>query len=136
VYDEDEIDDIGGFMTHWIIPCNPNYFDIIGLFHNQRLLNYNQTTDVNVGDVVYLYVGRPYSEILFECRVLEVNMPTCYIDDKQFVLDGKTYENTGRYMTLVLERKFESHELTLATLRSKGIEGSFQGPQRVSESLT
>lgn len=121
--------------TSWIIPCNVKYFDIVGLFKRQRLVCYKQSTNVQIGDTVYLYVGLPYSEVKYRCSVLEVNMPTCYIDDDEFVINGKVYLDYGRFMTLLLDQEYTSHELSLGFLHSIGIKGTVQGPMKLVKSL-
>jgi len=119
--------------TSWIVPCNVNYFDIIGVFKRQRLLNYKQSTNVEIGDTVYIYLSLPHQEIRYRCLVLEVNMPVCYIDDDDFVINGKNYLDCGRFMTLCLEREYENHELPLNLLINLGIKGVIQSPMKATD---
>jgi len=121
--------------TSWIVPCNIKYFDIIGLFKRQKLVCYKQSTNVEAGDVVFIYIGQPYSEIKYRCRVLETNMPVCYIDDDAFVINGKVYLDYGRFMTLLLEEEYMNGQMTLHALHELGIKGSIQSPMKISPSL-
>lgn len=71
----------GNNTNEWIIPANPNYFDIDEAFKNNKTIIWKQSTNIKVGDTVYLYVGSPVSAIRYKCRVEEVNIPYDYHDD-------------------------------------------------------
>lgn len=66
--------------NEWIIPANPNYFDIDEAFNNSKTIIWKQSTNIKVGDIIYLYVGSPVSAIRYKCRVEEVNIPYDYND--------------------------------------------------------
>lgn len=91
----------------WIIPGNLKYFDIIGAFNKLQNINWKQSSNVNAGDIVYIYVGKPISAIKFKCIALKVNLDKVSIDDSEFVIHGEAYENYGRYMELQLLEKYE-----------------------------
>lgn len=66
--------------NEWIIPANPNYFDIDEAFNNSKTIIWKQSTNIKVGDIIYLYVGSPVLAIRYKCRVEEVNIPYDYND--------------------------------------------------------
>ncbi|MDE5539630.1 MAG: MmcQ/YjbR family DNA-binding protein [Bacilli bacterium] len=66
--------------NEWIVPANPNYYDVINCFNNKDIVEWKQSNDIKVGDMVYLYVGSPYSAILYKCEAIEVNIPYEYKD--------------------------------------------------------
>ena len=70
----------GTSTNEWIIPANPNYFDIDEAFKNIKSIIWKQSTNIKVGDTIYLYVGSPVSAIRYKCRVEEVNIPYDYND--------------------------------------------------------
>ena len=38
--------------TQWVIPCNPAYYDVCGVFNKLDKVEWKQSTNVNVGDIV------------------------------------------------------------------------------------
>lgn len=116
-------------MKTWIIPCNPKNYDVFGAFEKFEILNWKQSSNIEIGDIVYIYTAKPYSEITHMCEVLEVNLPKTYIKDDDFIIDGKPFLNNGRYITLKLIRKVRY--FGLPELKSKGIKGSIQGPRKI-----
>jgi len=60
----------------WIVPANPKYYDIVGNWMGRDEVQWSQTANIMPGDDVYMYVGQPYSAILYHCRVIETNLPS------------------------------------------------------------
>ena len=46
-------------MKSWIIPCNLSYYNVVGAFDSLTSVDWKQSSNVEVGDIVYIYVGRP-----------------------------------------------------------------------------
>lgn len=53
----------------WLIPANPKYYDIMGAFDDQDEITWKQSTDIQVGDTVFMYVTSPVRAIIFRCKV-------------------------------------------------------------------
>lgn len=121
-------------MKKWIITCNPKLYDVVGAFEAHKRLNWKQSVNIQVGDIVYIYVGAPYSAIMYETKVLSVDQPTIKINDEEFVIDGTNFEQYGRYMELELIQKFDQNLLVLSKLKAQGLK-SVQGPSRVNPEL-
>ncbi len=64
----------------WIVPANPKYYDMLTCFKDNNEMIWKQSSDIHVGDIVFLYVGAPYSKIMYKCNVKEVNIPYEYKD--------------------------------------------------------
>ena len=63
-------------VREWLVPSNPKYFDIVSAFEELDEITWKQGNDnIQVGDTVYLYVGAPYSAILYKCKVTETDIP-------------------------------------------------------------
>ena len=81
--------------TQWVIPCNPAYYDICGVFNKLDKVEWKQSTNVNEGDIVYIYVTSPIKEIRYKCIARKVDLD--YADtekDREFILKGvSTYDN-------------------------------------------
>ncbi|WP_422485418.1 HNH endonuclease [Gudongella sp. DL1XJH-153] len=121
-------------MGKWIIVCNPEYYNVVGAFNTYDNINWKQSVDIKVGDIVYIYIGKPFSAIKYETKVVQIDLPKPTIDDKEFIIDGSNYENYGRYMELRLLRSFENDLFSYDLLKENGLR-SVQGPSRVSSEL-
>ena len=110
----------------WLIPANPNYYDITGAFNNTDILTWKQSSNVLVGDTVYIYVGKPYSAILFQCEAVEVNIPYEY----------QSKDVSMHYvMKLKLKKKYKEDEFTLDKLKEYGVK-SIRGPRSIPAKLS
>ena len=65
-------------VHEWVIPANPKYWDIIHYFHGADIVEWKQINNIQVGDIVYIYVGSPYSCILYKCVVLEKDIDSSF----------------------------------------------------------
>ena len=54
----------------WLVPANPKYYDVIAHFKDKDITTWKQSSNINIGDIVYIYVAEPYSAILYKCEVL------------------------------------------------------------------
>ena len=119
-------------MTEWIIPCNLKYYDVKGAFSKFKAIDWKKSAkNICVGDIVYIYVGKPISAIKYKCRVNKTNLSKVEIDDSEFVINGENYENYGNHMELELIREYADTELTRDMLVENGLKGNIQGPRRV-----
>lgn len=122
-------------MADWIIPCNPQYYDVVGAFSNLSRIDWKQSAkNIDVNDIVYIYVGRPLMAIKFKCKVNKVNLDFIEIDDSEFIIIGDNYMNYKNHMELELLTQYED-ELTLEKLRAHGLNGNVQGPRRLVAEL-
>ena len=59
----------------WVVPANPKYFDVFAAFDASPVLEWKQAADTAAGETVYIYMGAPYSAIVFETRARRVHIP-------------------------------------------------------------
>ena len=64
----------------WIVPANPRYYDIVGAFKEADDILWKQSSDIQVGDIVYMYVGAPYSSLMYKTKAIQVRIPYEYED--------------------------------------------------------
>lgn len=122
--------------TEWVIPCNIAYYDVIGAFNELKNIEWKQSKNINVNDIVYIYVGNPYKEIKYKCIAKKVDLTEAgRIDDSKFIIDDDNYNSTGRYMELELIEKYDEQQLPLSILRQNGVK-SVQGPFRIGRELS
>lgn len=112
--------------AEWIVPSNPKYYDIISHFENQDVVNWKQSSDVQVGDTIYLYVGAPYSAILYKCVAEEVNLPYKFKDKN---LEIK------RVMKLKILERYDKNKYTFEFLKKHDVR-AVRGPRYMPEELS
>ena len=110
----------------WLVPDNPEYYDIMGAFNTKDTLTWKQSSNINRGDIIYIYVGKPYSAILFQCEAIEVNIPYEY--------KNKTV-SMSYIMKLKLLKKYNQTTFSLDKLKEYGVK-TIRGPRRVPEKLS
>ncbi|SHH91634.1 hypothetical protein [Clostridium grantii] len=121
-------------MADWIITCNINKYDVDGAFKKLDKLNWKQSTNIEIGDTVYIYVGAPVQAIRYKCLATKLNLEETEIVDLEFVIDGSNYVEYGRYMELKLIETYKNPLLNRDMLMENGLK-KVQGPSRVNEEL-
>ncbi len=106
----------------WIVPANPKYFDIRRAFRENEEIIWKQSSAVQKGDIVYIYVAAPVSAVLYKCVVTQADIP---------------YEHRGeikidRVMRVRKLMEFDERALPFSRLRELGI-NAVRGPRSVTE---
>lgn len=112
--------------SEWLVPANPNYYDIVNCFNNTDTLDWKQSNNIKVNDIVYLYVGSPYKEIMYKCKVIEINIPYQYEDENLKI---------NKLMKLKLLKKYKNKEYTFEMLKEYGIT-AIRGPRSLTENFS
>lgn len=109
---------------YWIIPANPKYYDMINCFNNTKEIMWKQSSDIHVNDIVYIYLGSPYSRVMYKCKATSVNIPYNYSDKNISI-------NKGMKLSLisVLNDKY-----TFDYLKSKGVK-AIRGPRKIDKNV-
>ncbi len=111
--------------TSWIVPANPRFFDLEAAFRQKDEIIWKQSSDIRVGDTVYLYVAAPVSAIRYRCRVLAVDIPYQYEDEALRI---------KRVMKLQRLETYAPERFRFQKLREFGIT-SIRGPRRANEAF-
>lgn len=96
-------------VNSWVIPANIKIFDIIEYFNHNDEIDWHQSIKAEVNDYVYIYVGSPYSAIMYKCIVTKIN----------FLGYGKYRMENCMHLKLI--SKFESDEYPLDFLKKCGL---------------
>ena len=104
----------------WIIPANPKYFDVISYIESLKIFSWKQPKNIKLNDTVYIYLGAPYSAILYKCQVIELDI---YKDKNDCV------------MNLKLITKYNQNEYTFSKLKEYGL-NSVRSPRRIPDKLS
>ena len=97
----------------WIVPANPKYYDIVYAFENNQVF-WKPIKNIHNNDIVYFYVAKPYSSILYQCKVID--------------------ENKNGHMELELIKTFPKEALTLTFLNTFNIK-TVRGPRYMPKEL-
>lgn len=111
----------------WIIPSNPQYFDIVHAFDNTKEITWKQGTGIKKGDTVFLYVGAPVSAILYKCKVTETEIPY------RFQREGLTIKNL---MKIRLVKRYDPSRFTFDILKEHYRIFAVRGPRGIPEELS
>ncbi|GAA0179172.1 hypothetical protein SH2C18_20880 [Clostridium sediminicola] len=120
-------------MRNWVYPANPKYYDVIGAFTEEEVTPWPMSSKVVVGDIVYIYSGVPFKQILFKCIVDDIELPMEMVIDKAekyIKIKGKSPKK--KFMMLKVLKRFPSDvasPLTFSAMREHGLKGSIMGPQ-------
>ncbi|MEE1113992.1 MAG: MmcQ/YjbR family DNA-binding protein, partial [Eubacterium sp.] len=103
----------------WIIPANPKYYDIVGIFDSVDDTIWKQGKGIRTGDICYMYVAVPYSAILYKVRVTKAYA------EKDFGMD---------LMRVHIEERYDKKRCTLPDMKKFGVT-TVRGPRFMPEDL-
>ena len=123
-------------MQNWIIPCNLKYYDVFGAFRDLKKLDWKQSNPkIEIGDIVYIYVGAPVKAIMFKCQVTKVGLDEIEIDDSAYSIVGEVYETYPKHMELKLIEQYENTLFPSDVLAEHGLKGRVMCQRRMEESV-
>ena len=111
----------------WIIPANPQYFDIVHAFDETDLIDWKQGAGIKKGDTVYIYVGAPVSAVLYKCKVTETGIP-CKFESK--------YVTIKALMKIKLQKRYAPDRFTFDVLGAEYGIHAVRGPRGIPNSLS
>lgn len=112
--------ELSDLKDEWIIPANPKYFDVITYIESLPVFSWKQPKNINIGDTVYIYLGAPYSAILYKCKVIELDL----------------YDEPQRpTMNLELIQKYDPKEYPFNKLKEYGL-NSVRSARRIPSKLS
>ena len=109
--------------NEWIIPANATYFDVVEYFKNKEVL-WKQSSSIQLGDIVYIYVGSPYSALLYKTKATKVNEDYFY---------ERTKKN-GKAMYLEVLKSYPKDKYTFKKLNELGVK-AIRGPRHITKDL-
>lgn len=115
-----------GRISKWLIPANPKYYDVEQALREQTEIRWKQSTDIAVGDMVYMYVAAPRSAILYKFEVTAVNLPNIY---------KKTNVKIKRLMKIRLLKQLSPEQMPLSKMKEFGVKG-VRGPRSIPPVLS
>ena len=122
-------------MSSWIVPCNLAYYDVAGAFANMPRVTWKQTRKVCVGDIVYIYVGKPLSAIKYKARAVAVDQSVRNYDDSAYAIVPAKYADNDKYMDLELLQIYDDSALSLGLLKENGLKGNIMFARKADNAL-
>lgn len=122
-------------MTSWLIPCSPKDYDYENAFDELSDIDWRQSTNVEIGDIVYIYISSPISAIKYKGKVVKTNKPLMTIDDSKFYINQSSFTQNHKYMQLHLLTILNEEYFSFENLKKNSLIGNIQGPQKINETL-
>lgn len=110
----------------WIIPANPKFYDIVHAFDKAEVIDWKQGGGIKTGDTVFLYVAAPVSAILYQCKVMETDIPYNY-QDKNLTIN--------KLMKIRLLKKYDSKRFPFDRLKKEYGIYAVREPRGIPNSL-
>ena len=128
-------------MTEWILPTNPKQFRTDDALRTLPALEWHQSrsiTNIQTGDIVYLYVSSPVQEIHWKCLVTDAGRMISQINDLPFYnYDVSNAVFKGPYIELKPAYEFSLPDLvSFRQLKNNGLKNRLMGPCRVNPQLS
>ena len=111
----------------WIIPANPKYYDIEHAFDDIDIIDWKQGAGIKKGDTVFMYVAAPVSAVLYQCRVLETDIPYQYAERNLTI---------KALMKIKLKKRYDREHFTFDILKEEYGIYAIRGPRGIPNSLS
>lgn len=127
-------------MNNWIVPSNSSMFNLARFLSlHDNVVDWKQTSNFEIGDVVYIYCTKPQMRIRYKMEVIAVDIPfskslkdkSCWKDEAEF----KNGMETNRYFRMKLISETFSDKLTMDELHSIGVKGWIQSPRKIEKEV-
>ena len=121
-------------MKYWIVPSNNSTFCIGDAIKEQNgLVDWRQSNNFAVGDIVFIYLSKPDCCIKYKMEVVKVKIDEdIHFDQEQFWKDKEVYySGLGAYLYVrfKLNETYPDELFSLRHMREHGLKGSLQGVQ-------
>ena len=130
--------EISDNVTYWICAANAKFFDHVGAFEKNGMIDWGQDnhfSKAKVGDIVFLYSSRPEKKVKYKCVISAKDIKKEEkIQDTEFWADPTIDQNyTGLYVRFQLVKESNDERLALSNLLTKGLKGAPQGAFRLDD---
>ena len=109
----------------WIIPANPKSYDLDTLFEGMKDVLWKQSSRVQPGDLVFMYITAPVSAVRYQCIVTETEIPYEYSDANV---------SMEKVMKMDVLKKFPDSFLPLVRLKELGVT-AVRGPRTATDAF-
>ena len=110
---------------YWVIPCNIKHFDVVEHFKQKKTVIWKNSFSIHTGDVAYIYLGAPFSEIRFRCNVITDSVDDVTVKENSYAIPTKPSRNYFskrlKYIALELDVSYPEGTFKLEELRKHGL---------------
>lgn len=125
-------------VEYWIIPCNVNQFNVIEHFKANNKVVWKNQFSIKKGDVVYIYIGKPYGEIKYKCIAINDAVDDKLLEKNPYAIVKTKSKNyfikKTKYVQLELVEAYNDSKLSYSELIENGL-GQVQIQARMSREL-
>ena len=107
-------------FNEWVVPVNMDYFDVEDYYDNSSNPVIKMSTSMNIGDIVYVYLSKPYSCILYKTIIRETDV---------------YHEYDGRFSYVDIVKKYNREDITFNKMKELGV-GAVRGARRITKELS
>ena len=127
-------------MKYWLVPSNNNTFRIGDAIEAQDgLVDWRQSNNFAIGDIVFIYISKPYHSIRYRMEVVKVKIDEdVHFDQERFWTDKDLYYSglgMYQYVRFKLLETYTDDILSLHHMHEHGLKGNLQGVQGCSGEL-
>lgn len=119
---------------NWLVPCNPEKYDIDSAFRSSPFVYWRQRVSFEVGDTVYIYLSKGVSGIRYKAFVTETDIDSRTIDDP-FWNDPEEAYKVPIKAEMKLLKEYNTDALSYKQLTEHGLSSTIQGPIKVTGQL-
>jgi 5-methylcytosine-specific restriction enzyme A len=122
----------------WLIPANPNDYDVEGAFSYYDTIDWKRSYNYEKGDIIFIYVSGKIRKVRYKVEVIEGLVKDNEITyDKKFWRDEEKYKQSKEndYTRIRLLDEVDTPELSIARLRDYGLKGNIQGAMKLTGEL-
>jgi 5-methylcytosine-specific restriction enzyme A len=122
----------------WLVPANPNEYDLERAFIHYESLDWKRSFNYENGDILFLYVSGSVRKVMYKVEVVKGLVQTDdTIYDKSFWVDQEKYDQSigGDKTRVRLVDVVDTDGLSLYRLREHGLKGNIQGSMKLTGEL-
>ena len=119
---------------NWIVQCSVKFYDVVKHLEERSTIVWRKVSALRKGDIVYLYLGSPYSEIKFKCHIIDENVDEETIQANAYAIKKSDGLRKYKYIMLKLDYIYPEGTLSLVKLRTHGL-GQTQTQARTDRKL-
>lgn len=117
----------------WILPCNPEYYDIDGALQELRNIDWFTNCHIDKGDICYIYISHTEKAIFYKCKAISGIKDKSTIDDSEY--GGNKPGVDRKCVEIELLDIYSSPGITYYELCEVGVKGSIRSPMKVEGDL-
>ena len=105
---------------YWLISADSKIFDHARAFFDHGFIDWKQSCNYNIGDIVYIFSVSPKSMIQYNTRVETVDLPFSQIqDNEEYWHNKKEYlsAQNGKYFRISLIEQIDSEKMHISQLQ-------------------